>query len=255
MPGWLSSLLKKKGEVSSEGVLPVLRQLLEQCSSTEYAYLCHPYVAHVSKIRGEGGFCGYRNIQMLVSYIVSTRATGSERFGDRFPTVFEIQDLIENAWDMGINSHGRQETGGIKGTRKYIGTPEAQALFCSLSIPCAVQAVRDEDSKQAGTRMLDVVENYFRQGVHNGTAKLRLTALPPIYFQRRGHSMTIIGLEKLTNGQAQLLVFDPTFRDSPSIQELIDKDFQYKASTVDRMLRPYRRSLRDLRHYREFELL
>lgn len=61
---------------------------------------------------------------MLVSYIVSTRATGSERFGDRFPTVFEIQDLIENAWDMGINSHGRQETGGIKGTRKYIGTPE-----------------------------------------------------------------------------------------------------------------------------------
>ena len=61
--------------------------------------------------------------------------------------------MIEQAWDMGFNSSGRIETGGIKGTRKYIGTPEvyftstptgyvtnvtsntkAQALFLSLGI-------------------------------------------------------------------------------------------------------------------------
>ncbi|KAF5864975.1 hypothetical protein ETB97_005862 [Aspergillus alliaceus] len=45
-----------------------------------------------------------------------------------------LQDMIENAWDMGFNSIGRIETGGIRGTRKYIGTPEAQALFLSLGI-------------------------------------------------------------------------------------------------------------------------
>lgn len=86
-------------------------------------------------IVGKGGFCGYRNIQMLVSQIVRAQATGHERFSNTFPSIFQIQDLIEHAWDMGYNAQGRIETGGIKGTRKYIGTPEAYAVFCSLGIP------------------------------------------------------------------------------------------------------------------------
>ncbi|KAJ3573507.1 hypothetical protein NPX13_g4671 [Xylaria arbuscula] len=83
----------------------------------------------------EGGFCGYRNIQMLSSYIVGAHVVGAEILGDRIPSIFRIQDYIENAWDMGINASGRIETGGVKGTRKYIGTPEAQAMFLSLQIP------------------------------------------------------------------------------------------------------------------------
>ena len=71
-----------------------------------------------------GGFCGYRNIQMLTSNIISAQREGSNHFGRTFPSIFQIQDLIENAWDMGINAQGRAETGGVKGTRKYIGTPE-----------------------------------------------------------------------------------------------------------------------------------
>lgn len=35
-------------------MIPVLVQLLEQCSATKYAYLCHPCVQHVSKIKREG---------------------------------------------------------------------------------------------------------------------------------------------------------------------------------------------------------
>jgi hypothetical protein len=38
----------------AEGIIPVIMQLLEQDSSTRYAYLCHPAVRHVSKLRGEG---------------------------------------------------------------------------------------------------------------------------------------------------------------------------------------------------------
>lgn len=82
-----------------------------------------------------GGFCGYRNIQMLSSYIVGARARGHEHFHRRIPSVFTIQDHIEHAWDMGINARGRIETGGVKGSRKYIGTPEAQAMFLGLDIP------------------------------------------------------------------------------------------------------------------------
>jgi hypothetical protein len=71
-----------------------------------------------------GGFCGYRNIQMMSSYIVGARSQGHEELKDRIPSIFEIQEYIENAWDKGINVEGREETGGIKGTRKYIGTPD-----------------------------------------------------------------------------------------------------------------------------------
>ena len=73
-----------------------------------------------------GGFCGYRNIQMLISHIVGTQGSGSQLFDNKIPTIFQIQDLIENAWDAGFNSQGKEETGGIKGTRKYIGTPEVR---------------------------------------------------------------------------------------------------------------------------------
>ncbi len=37
--------------------------------------------------------------------------------------------MIESAWDKGINDTGRIETGGIRGTRKYIGTPEVRISY------------------------------------------------------------------------------------------------------------------------------
>ena len=77
-----------------------------------------------------GGFCGYRNIQMLCSYIISVKFQGYQNINRRIPSIFQIQDYIESAWDAGINTQGRIETGGIKGTRKYIGTPEVCLIGC-----------------------------------------------------------------------------------------------------------------------------
>lgn len=153
MPEWLHKLLLTDGvskttttlnsnagistskniENYASGIVPVLEQLLEQDSSTAYAYTCHPSVEHVSKLKKEGGFCGYRNIQMLVSYIVNNRSQGYHHFKDKIPSIFQIQTFIEHAWDVGINSVGRAETGGILGTRKYIGTPEVRAIFTLLT--------------------------------------------------------------------------------------------------------------------------
>lgn len=76
-----------------------------------------------------GSFCGYRNIQMLLSYLINSGARGSELFGDVVPSIPDIQNLIEDAWDSGFNVQGRIETGGIKGTRKYIGTSEVSILL------------------------------------------------------------------------------------------------------------------------------
>ncbi|KAK0635188.1 peptidase family C78-domain-containing protein [Bombardia bombarda] len=257
MPEWLVAHLKKGGQKQSEGVIPVLALLLDQCSSTKYAYLCHPSVIHVSKLKREGGFCGYRNIQVLSSYVTGTKFKGHHHFDkQRIPSIFQIQDFIEAAWDRGINPHARLETGGIKGTRKYIGTPEALAMFRYLDIPCDAQGFKFKDPGKAEALLLEAVEDYFQMGVEDPTQRIRLTRLPPIYFQHAGHSMTIIGLERLKSGATNLLVFDPNFHDAKPILDVVGVPFQSShPSLPGSLLKPYRRGSKYLGRYREFEIL
>lgn len=73
---------------------------------------------------------------MLLSYLINSGARGSELFGDTVPSIPDIQNLIEDAWDSGFNVQGRIETGGIKGTRKYIGTSEVSIALRRKSTRC-----------------------------------------------------------------------------------------------------------------------
>lgn len=122
--------LIKQEKVQNEtpGIIPILAQLSALDRSVKEAYYCHPSTLHIGKTPKEGGFCGYRNIQMLVSYIQGARAQGHEDFPGSTPGILKLQDLIERAWDKGINTIGRQQTGGIRDTRKYIGTPEVRTI-------------------------------------------------------------------------------------------------------------------------------
>ncbi|KAH8821704.1 peptidase family C78-domain-containing protein [Xylogone sp. PMI_703] len=274
MPSWLVKLLESDGEVRTtnrldssgrikkvqvptnytSGLIPVIAQLLEQDRTTQYAYLCHPAVQHVSKLRREGGFCGYRNIQMLTSHIIGVGAQGHEYFNGKIPTILDIQKAIEHAWDLGINTQGRIETGGILGTRKYIGTPDAQAMFSSLSISCDAQALRTKKGGPLADQLLyQAVESYFLLGSTDTQSKVRRTELPPIYFQHPGHSMTIIGFEKTRDGSQNLLVFDPMFSDASNVTKLVGQEFTHKSPY--NLLKAYRRGLDYLGKYQEFELL
>ncbi|GAP87657.1 putative peptidase family C78 [Rosellinia necatrix] len=268
MPGSLITMLKKGKYKSAEGIIPALARLLEQNPLTEYAYLCHPAVQHISKLRNEGSFCGYRNIQMLSSYIVGARVEGAEKLRNRIPSIFRIQDYIENAWDMDINASGRIETGGIKGTRKYIGTSEAQAMFVSLKIPCEAEAIKFHEQGSAEAALFAYVRQYFESAPLESSEKVRCTTLPPIYFQHRGHSLTIVGLERLVSGSLKLLVFDPMLLDSWGVARLAERLRRHgdakggKAKvrspihqSSDNALRLYRRGHSYLRKYHEFELL
>ena len=110
----------------TRGTISVLGTLCEQDSSSSRVYLCHPDVHHIVKMAREGGFCGYRNIQMMISFIRNTKLNGYQYFRESIPSILELQDAIETAWDRGINDFGRIETGGIRGTRKFIGTSEVR---------------------------------------------------------------------------------------------------------------------------------
>ena len=144
MPAWLFKQLERGAKVDivnqigpdgkivrvervsneTPDILPLLARLCKQDHTLREVFLCHPGVKHVVKMIREGGFCGYRNIQMMVSYIQSAKLPGHAHFPKGIPSILQLQDLIETAWDRGINSSGRIETGGVRGTRKYIGTPE-----------------------------------------------------------------------------------------------------------------------------------
>ena len=133
MPDWLHRMLEDGEEQHLQDaprrIVDILQKLLEQDRDVESAYLCNSAVRYIGKIKvggkNEGNdFCGYRNIQMLFSYMIASKLQGLEDFADRIPTIFEIQDIVEDAWGQGFNESGRVQTGGIKGTRKHIGTPE-----------------------------------------------------------------------------------------------------------------------------------
>lgn len=108
-------------------LMPVIAKLCEKDEFVSHAWLCDEAVRHVGKqMQKEGGFCGYRNIQMMISYIQGSYEEGAHPFRGMIPSIIRLQDQIERGWDMRINTHGRVETGGIKGTRKYIGTSEVK---------------------------------------------------------------------------------------------------------------------------------
>jgi hypothetical protein len=116
-----------ENEVSE--LIPIITRLCSASSGhLSSGYVCDSSVHHVHKGTNPGHFCGYRNIQMLVSYIRGTKAKGHERFEAGLPGILQIQDMIEEAWDRDSYSVGRQETGGIRNTRKWIGTPEVRTL-------------------------------------------------------------------------------------------------------------------------------
>ncbi|POS85244.1 hypothetical protein EPUL_001798 [Erysiphe pulchra] len=275
MPGWLIKLLKEEDGVTKTikrtqngkskeieicpnmmmGIIPLLVRLLTEDKSTLYAYTCHPCVRHVSRLKREDGFCGYRNIQIMTSYIVSTESQGCDVLGKKIPSIFDIQDYIEMAWDLGFNSHGRVETNGIRGTRKYIGTSEAQAMFCGLGIPCEVQGITKCKITEtpAHELLLTAAEDYFSYKSADLESKIRCTHLPPIYFQHQGHSMTIVGFEKRSDGSKNLIVFDPRYFDSTKIVELIDRASINVRS--DAFLGAYRKGIGYLKRFKEFEIL
>jgi hypothetical protein len=134
---------------------------------------------------------------------------------------------------------------------------------------CDAQGLRSHGDEDAVQLLLKYVTDYYSSGCTDPRSKVYSTALGPLYFQHpglwiaymgrarltsiEGHSMTIIGVEKRTDGSTNLLVFDPMFRDSTRVTRLIGRR-SISGHAAD-LLKAYRRPTRYLRRYREFEVL
>lgn len=242
MPERIATLITNEATTNRlTNVVPILATVLAQDPEVERAYLCHPDTQQISKLKDEGNhFCAYRNIQMLLG--------PNERYPQTIPA---IQAAVEKAWERGFNAHGRIETGGIEGTRKHIGTSEAQALLQSLSIPCED---RSFSGREAWRSLLDYAEGHCGAdpAVHNGE-RICVTDKPPIFLQRPRHSLTIVGIEKLTKGKRRLLVFDPGYQPPSRVEKYSAGDKHRLPSRRD--MKVYRRNERYIRMYSKFETL
>jgi hypothetical protein len=136
---------------------------------------------------------------------------------------------------------------------------------------CDAQGLKPKgNSRPAYDLLFNTVEQYFVNGCQDYNPKVRCTSLPPIYFQHPGmfpaysqialpelvvgHSMTIVGFERKVDGSKNIMVFDPTSPDSSNVTQLIDlKKFTLKQP--EDVLRAYRRGVKYLKKYNEFELL
>jgi hypothetical protein len=237
--------------------VPILADLSTHDPNTTIAYFCHKSVKHVHKLRCDGNFCGYWNIQMLLSYRLA-RIEDPAHGSLPLPNVLEIQDTIEAAWDAGTCAFGRTETGGIRNTRKWIGTHEAAAYFLHLGQPVTALSFRTSSNPKvpsAHTQLLDFVEAYFISGLEhaddNGTS--RITQMAPIYFQRPGHSMTIVGMERRSDGERVLLVFDPSFAVAETLRQL--RNGKFAKSKIDSLMAAFRQDEAKLARYKEYEIM
>jgi hypothetical protein len=77
--------------------------------------------------------------------------------------------------------------------------------------------------------------------------------MAPIYFQRPGHSMTIVGMERRSNGERVLLVFDPSFAVAETLRQL--RNGKFAKSKIDSLMAAFRQDEAKLARFKEYEIM
>lgn len=171
------------------------------------------------------------------------------------PTIRAIQGLLEQAWSEGFDPKGRGHyRGKIRGKKDWIGAVEVASVLWSMSVNCVVvQFIKRGESRRM---LVDFLWNYFggdgeggargsnvRERTRSildvckhgggfatsptGTASSTATGsngsiaspLVPVYLQWKGHSVTIIGIERMAFSY-NLLLLDPV-KDGQSIRDIL----------------------------------
>lgn len=183
-------------------------------------HVCSKFDMYSSSLAGLGWDCGYRNVMTFLSCLVADKKVGpvlrSAGMPD-VPSIPEIAARIEAAWASGLDPEGANHyEGSLQGKEVWIGATEVVVLFRSLGVHAAI-ADFEIQSKQDKQRMLDWVYDYFNDrcggrgcSLHRrtlfGKRSARLTA--PLFCQWQGHSITVVGAEKLKSGETTMLIVD-----------------------------------------------
>ncbi|ORX40679.1 peptidase family C78-domain-containing protein [Kockovaella imperatae] len=229
-------------------LIPVLHHLLTLSSAknmTRHAVLASP----TTLIKGVLGYdmgwgCGYRNTEMVITALLDfpfrpeyRTVFDAEKNGSE-PCVRRTQGWIEEAWSEGFDPEGRAHfKGKLLGSSKWIGPTDIYAMFSYKGIPCQLydfpkpqggrgtprtahialqQWVRkyftEEDQASGGGHSDQSAYDQIMRTSQNGLGRgspVRLTSKLPLILQHSGHSRTIVGYEEISQGNINLLLFDP----------------------------------------------
>ncbi|KAF9413487.1 hypothetical protein BGZ94_000712, partial [Podila epigama] len=266
-PARFTFVADKSPATGTLSLLPKVKMLLDVSQAqgvTKVAYLADASVAFFQGDKSDWGWgCGYRNIQMMLSYVVQQPCPKAESSPSRsslgniddvplIPTITQIQQQLEFAWSMGFDNVGAMQLGHkVEGTKKWIGTTEAWSVLCSLGIRCKILDFHTPTGP-GGTHpaLLTAVYNYFCEPPWSPLSapssielppveppthgsKIVQTSKPPLYMQHQGHSKTIVGIEILESGAVNLLVFDPGRWLHKAIPEIEDSSLSRSKESLD----------------------
>ncbi|KAI9282328.1 peptidase family C78-domain-containing protein [Sporodiniella umbellata] len=205
------------------GVIPKLEPNLKN-EETQCAYLGSPYTDHITTgIMDLGWGCGYRNCQMLMSFLEKEKQDGDYLL-KQVLDIASLQLLLEKAWKEGFDPLGaKQLKHHVFKTRKWIGTTEVYTLLAYLGIRSTIIDFHQPGPERLHKDMLDWIQSYFTSNVRTEkNKKVYATQRPPLYLQHQGHSRTIVGIELLKTGRRNLILFDPGRRTLRSFKKRVN---------------------------------
>ncbi|CAO3650189.1 unnamed protein product [Cunninghamella blakesleeana] len=214
----LWQILKTLKESSrTSGIIPRLEPHfidLYKKGTTTSAYLCSSFTDHISTgIMDLGWGCGYRNTQMLMTFLQRKKQAGDVIL-QQVSDIHGLQILLERAWEEGFDPQGADQLNNrVYKTRKWIGTTEVYSILCYLGIRCTILDFhRPTGPNDTHEELMDWIQDYFQSAqisTSNKNKIVYITNRPPLYLQHSGHSRTVIGIELLKNGKRNLIMFDP----------------------------------------------
>ncbi|KAF0895378.1 hypothetical protein E2562_012408 [Oryza meyeriana var. granulata] len=125
------------------GIMNLLRACLES-EAGSLTSIISGHVDHYQSLSSEdkGWGCGWRNIQMLSSYLLKQRPEAREAlFGGAgfVPDIPSLQRWLEIAWDNNFDTLGSSHFHNkVYGAKKWIGTTECAALLRSFGLRARV---------------------------------------------------------------------------------------------------------------------
>jgi zinc finger-containing ubiquitin peptidase 1 len=113
---------------------PTKSQPKQQQFITQQSLLCaSPGLVHFASTAYDQGFgCGWRNLQVQVSHLLSTYPQSSSLCGGVgwVPDISSLQAWLECAWEEGFDPPGAEQLEhSVQGSRKWIGTTEVAVVL------------------------------------------------------------------------------------------------------------------------------
>jgi len=146
---------QRRGEFHKveRGLMALLRDCLESEAENSRSILTC-YVDHFQSLEFQdvGWGCGWRNIQMLSSHLMTQRPEAKETmFGlsGFVPDIPSLQRWLEIAWERGFDAAGADQFNhAVYGSKKWIGATECAALLRSFGLRARVVDFGPKESEK-----------------------------------------------------------------------------------------------------------